>query len=306
MSDARVPLDEHELAALAEGSGDDELLARLEVTPDGADLLRAARDEVEARERLAAGVASDAGSASGDEIDEQDRARRAALLAGARSLVVAGAGAQVDDVAASAGHARAHDAPATGGQNASAGQRVTSLAEQRGVSPALQGLLGMAAALLLGLTVVMGPGAGSTGAGWPPEALPVRVTRDVAAEGSVRSVEIAGLAAYADGDFERSRVLLVEALARGGRPDLAIYAASAALLSGDTDLGTLWPDAERLAALSDASSGRLAGEALWQLVQVQWALGNRRAARAVAERLLTEAPEGARADQARDWLADLR
>jgi hypothetical protein len=269
MSDPRRPSDD-ELAALAEGGDDDgALLDAVARSPEDAELLRAALDETAAQ-------------AAGEQVDESTRARREALVTGAANLV------------------------ASVSSQAPAAQRITSLpapavdsAPQVSHRNALGGLLAMAAALLLGLTI-MGPTDASDD--WSPSPLQVRVTRDMPTPGSAREAEQAGMGAYADADYGRATEQLELALDRGGRAELAIHAASAALLGGADDPSALAHHGERLGALADGTQGVVRAEALWQLLSLHRTLGNRTGARAVARRLVTDEPTGPRADAARAFL----
>jgi hypothetical protein len=273
MSDPHRPSDD-ELAALAEGAGEEgALLDAVARSPEDLELVRAALDETAAQ-------------AAGEDAEEATRARRAALVEGAAGLVPSAAASS----------------PAV--------QRITSLpaparAEAEGPTVsnrnALGGLLAMAAALLLGLTI-MGPSGGSDD--WTPAPLQVRITRDMPASGSAREAEQAGLGAYADGDYGRAGDQLLLALERGGRAELAIHAASAALLGGVDDPSALAQHGERLGLLADGTQGVVRAEALWQLLALHRTLGNRAGARAVAQRLVADEPAGPRTDEARVFLGD--
>lgn len=94
------------------------------------------------------------------------------------------------------------------------------------------------------------------------EPLPVRITRSVPATDPFEIARLAGLEAYADGDFEAARDELEAAV--GIRPDAdeaRLYLASAALLTGEREPAVL--DLRRV--VDDAGPGPVHDEAAWLL-----------------------------------------
>lgn len=166
---------------------------------------------------------------------------------------------------------------------------------------ALGGLLAVGLALALGLALVPRPDAAD--GHLEPRPLPVRFDRSAPSEGEARAAEDAGLQAYDGADYARAHVELTRALAQGGRDELAVFAASALLLSGQRDPALLGPAASRLLASADGEPGPQRAEALWQALLVHHALGNLAGARAVAARLVAQEPASLRAEDARAILA---